>query len=265
MHKYFFVLGFLIISSTGFSQVERKFYLNFDDQKIDDPPWGSYYGPTGAVMGNWVTAYEGTHYQFVSPGHGGSGYCFSDIGCNDNDPHIVWYQEGNWIWDEVYVSYWIRYTCANLLSYPNIKDFYPHWGNNSSSGYVHFAMSGPGDGYYYSASDNNGNQIESAYPSTPGVANGQWHHMEFWIKFSTAQVRFWYDGSLRLDRDYNDSVWQYGSSKIYYLTAYKEDASGGSSGTDYFTRQMDDWEVWNGMPNSDPPPGQVQGIQVTSK
>ena len=235
---------FLLIPLLLYSQGTLIYSENFNDGDLDAPTFGSFYG-TGVVLGNWINSVEGVDHSFDSTGY--TGYCMSSVGKLDKDPHIVWTMDsGDWTTDEFYVSYWVRFPYAVMTSYPNLKLFYPHW--NGTASYVHLAM-GQADGssHYYSAHGSAGQVLEqSAYIQTPNLCDGQWHRCEAWVKFSTSQFRFWYDGILRKDANYADGVW---TNAIYYLTlGFKEDAGGG----DLFTRQLDDVEIWDGMPGDYP-------------
>jgi len=83
-----------------------------------------------------------------------------------------------------------------------------------------------------------------------------------YVKFSTGVARFWYDGVLKIDRTIGS--W---TGSVYYVSAPSIDAD--AKGT--FSRQVDDWEVWDGMPSTSQPtpdtnpPAKVTGVEVELK
>jgi hypothetical protein len=160
-----------------------------------------------------------------------------------------------WPSDEMYVSFWMRYpTFVNTDSHENIKVFYPHW--NGTSGYVHYAMSST-NLIYYSA-NSNGRAIDGGvWLTCPNQADGRWHRYEFYVKFSQGVSRFWYDGVLKLDKRYGSGVWTNDMNSIDVPSM-----DGEEPGT--FTRQMDDLEIWTGMPApSTTPPSAPRSVAIS--
>jgi hypothetical protein len=101
--------------------------------------------------------------------------------------------------------------------------------------------------------------------------DGNWHHYEFYYNFSTDTTKIWYDGTLKVNHTIS-GCWA--SAYVNYLTLGSIDAE--EAGT--FMRQFDDWDVWDGMPGSEPdedltppyidnvsPASGATGIPITSK
>src|SRR3989339_710893 len=209
------------------------FQENFDDQEVDSRL--IVYGPNWSVL-------SPPDYNLNAVGRNGTGYSFSSG--NVNSAHLVWKNNipSPWPSDEMHVSFWMRYpNFTSTDTFENFKLFYPHW--NGVQSYVHYTMMNDGTIYY--SAKGNGTMIElSKYIGTPNMTDGKWHHYEFYIKFSTGISKFWYDGTLKLDADYADGVWT--PNNVYYVAAPSIDAE--ETGT--FSRQVDDWEVRDGMPSS---------------
>ncbi|MFO7972000.1 MAG: hypothetical protein R6U40_09645 [Desulfobacterales bacterium] len=232
------VLFVFAFSFQAFS-ASRLMYENFDDRTInsDLKVKGSLTKPD-LVFGE---------YEFVNPGKNGTGYSLcsgtvSEIGLFwiDNVPKP-------WPTDELYVSFWMRYPeFTSTDTNENFKFFYPHWDGGKS--YVHFSAVDH-DTVYYSARDKNGNMISTgqSWLGCSYQLDGNWHHYEFYIKFSAGISKFWYDGVLKIDHEYGSGVWT--NEDIYYLWAPCIDAEEDG----IFSRQIDDWEVWDGMPDATSP------------
>ncbi|MCK4825922.1 hypothetical protein KA005_59790, partial [bacterium] len=226
-----FIILFLSFSTYGFA-ANRLAYENFDDEQIDSG--FTVYGS------NWAKL-SPPQYNLNSVSRNGAGYCFS----SGTSPMAYLCWESNipypWPSDEMYVSFWMRYpTFTSTDSHENIKFFYPHW--NGTQSYVHYVMSSR-DTVYYSAKGNGAMLSQSNWLGCPNQTDGNWHHYEFYVKFSTGISRFWYDGVLKVDHIYGEGNWT--PNKIYYISAPSIDAE--EPGV--FSRQVDDWEVWDGMPS----------------
>jgi hypothetical protein len=140
----------------------------------------------------------------------------------------------------MYVSFWMRYpTFTPTDPNENIKLFYPHWGKARS--YVHFAMTGA-DTVYYSASAAGRMLTMGNWIACPGQTDGKWHHYEFYVNFATGTARFWYDGVLKVDDTFGTGVW---TKDIDYISAPCFEGEERR----IFSRQIDDWEIWDGMPD----------------
>lgn len=215
----------------GFT-ANRLVYENFDDQTLDSRLTPRVYGAVAAPP----------QYNFAGPGRDGDGSCFSS-----GTVAATWLQWPTdklpkpWPSDEMYVSFWMRYpTFTKTDSNENVKFFYPHW--NESSSYVHYCMYDP-DQVYYAAFGMGANLASGVYLQCPGQTDGNWHHYEFHVKFSEGTSRFWYDGVQKLDQRYGPGVW---TNDIFNIDMPSMD--GEEPGV--FSRQVDDLEVWDGMPGS---------------
>ena len=112
----------------------------------------------------------------------------------------------------------------------------------------------------------NAQSERSFYPGTEQSYNkGQW--MKIQIRYvynspgrSDGILQIWFNDVLK----YNYSNVGYrNSTNIAYNQFYLPSNIGTSNSN--CINYIDDVEIWAGVPNSDPPPSQVQGIQVTSK
>lgn len=220
----------------------RLLYENFDDQIINDlqPQRGG------------MVVLAPPQYNLQAVGRGGNGFCFSSGTVNEAFLLAIGNAIPNpWPTDEMYVSFWLRYpTFTPTVAMENIKLFYPHW--NGTQSYLHYSMVDAG-GVYYSAKGNGVMVSQSNWLNTPNQTDGNWHHYEFYVKFSEGISRFWYDGSIKVDHKYNGTNWL--PNNIYYIAIGSIDAESVS----IFSRQFDEVEIWDGMPgtSSTPPPSPV--------
>jgi len=230
------IIIFSIFSTLSYAST-RVLNENFDNQAIIQPTIGSItvnqYGRSNLTP---------PEYNLTQVGVGGTGYTFSSG--TIWEAYLQWNYGRAWSSDEIYVSYWLRYPRYVAPSHDvNAKIFYPHWDGLTS--YVHYSMFDDHT-LYYSAVSKGSTLSAGNYINCPGNTDGNWHHYEFWIKLSTAQSRFWYDGTLKIDHNYSDGVW---GNNIDYLTFGSIDGND----IDDFSRQFDSIEVWDGMPGSSLP------------
>jgi hypothetical protein len=242
-------VSFALFPTNSFA-ASRLLYENFDDQELDSKlrvreDLSGY--PSGDL--------EPPQYNLNAVGRTGVGYCFSSG--TVNSANLLWIDDmvDPWPSDEMYVSFWMRYpTFKSTDSHENIKFFYPHWSGTDS--YVHYCMSSE-DVVYYSARGNGTMISLGNWLDCPDQTDGNWHHYEFYVKFSTGISRFWYDGELVLNHTYGKGKWL--PNNMYYIWAPSMDAE--EYGT--FSRQVDDLEVWDGIPTPPNPPQNLH-IQQTN-
>lgn len=227
-----FLLALLPAHVRAESSAIRLMLENFDSQTVDEML---------TVYGNNWKVLSPPEYNVTAPGRNGTGSCFSSG--TDRAAHLCWRNgiPNPWPTDEMYMSFWMRYPMF-IPTTPvneNIKLFYPHWRNATS--YVHYAMTG-NNTIYYSASASGSMLTYGNWLECPNQADGNWHHYEFYVNFAQGISRFWYDGVMKVDDTFGTGVW---TKDMYYITAPSIE------GTDprKFSRQVDDWEVWNGMPD----------------
>jgi len=231
--KKVILIALLILLATPVFAATRRIYVNFDDQTLG--------GLTARKYGGTATPPE---YNLNAVGRGGTGYSFSSG--TVLDAFLEWATPTNpWPTDEMYVSMWMRYpTFLSDLEEPdaeNIKFFYPYWDGGDS--YVHYAMFNTGAVYYSAACQGVMCSI-SNYLSCLNQCDGNWHHYEIYVKFSTGISRFWYDGVLKVDHAYGTGHW---TNTVLNVNAPSID---GNHQNTTFSRQVDDWEVWDGMPTA---------------
>ncbi len=222
----------VLVPVCGFA-ANRLLYENFDDQVLDGRLSPRVYGGIAAPP----------QYTFAGPGRDGRGFCFSSG--TVADVFLQWPTQKlpkPWPSDELYVSFWMRYpTFVSSDPNENIKIFYPHWDDAVS--YVHFTMV-DADTVYYSARGRDNNMVSvGTYMTCPNMTDGNWHHYEFYVKFSEGASRFRYDGVSKLDHRYGPGVW---TNNVYAIDTPSMD--GEEPGV--FSRQVDDLDIWDGMPGS---------------
>ena len=267
--KYVTIFAILLISSPAFAS--NKIYdEDFDDQAVNNL---SASGVTAtATASYYTTSFQNSsesQYEYAT-GRGGSGYCLSDKAGNpiENVLYIRGFS-GSWPTDEIYASYWVRFSeytpDADPANNENIKTLYMRW--NGSSQYVHVSIYTSPSSLYYSAATTTSGTVRnlitsgycdsgtcSTYPSMRGVnlADGNWHHIEVWIKFTTANVKLWVDKETHplavVDDDYDDALTHWDGSSQSWWTFPSFDAEEDNT----FGRQIDDVEVWDGMPEEEP-------------
>jgi hypothetical protein len=226
-----------LTAASGGRAADRLLHEDFDDRVLD---------PGFVVYGSNWEELSPPQYTLDETGRGGAGYCFGSG--TVSEAYLCWMNDvpNPWPSDELYVSFWMRYpTFESTDSMENFKVFYPHW--NGARSYVHYSMAST-DSIYYSARGNEVMLTTGNWLSCPGQADGAWHHYEFYVQFSTGTSRFWYDGELKVDDAYGEGVWI--PNTVYYVSAPSIDAE--EPGV--FSRQVDDWEAWDGMPDEPPPP-----------
>lgn len=209
----------------------RLLYESFDSQVLDSRIM---------VIGhNWANL-KPPQYNLDAVGVNGTGHCFSSGTTNEAYLHWVNQIPKPWPSDEMFVSYWMRYP-KFILTDPtneNLKIFYPRWDNATS--YVHYAFAQP-DTVYYSAMAQGTMVAYSRWLNCPGMTDGKWHRYEFYVKFSGGVSKFWYDGTLLVDDAYGPDKW---TNSMYYISAPSIDAEDPG----VFSRQVDELEVWDGLP-----------------
>jgi len=227
----------------------RLYYENFDDQIIHQPAVGSI-----SIYKDFnFTTINPPDYNLTGAGRGGAGYCFS--GAQNTSAWLFWNYGQTWPTDEMYVSFWERYANYTYTdSNENFKTFYPHWGSRA-----YYCLQGRGtDCLNIATSSSQGDTDNHSYcqPGISGMYDGNWHHYEIWLKFSTGQSKLWYDGNLVADFTLAVGTWDRFN---YYTTLGSADSE--EPGT--FLRQYDDWEVWDGMPGQDSePPASPSGLKL---
>jgi hypothetical protein len=227
-----FLLALLPVPGHAESNAIRLFLEDFNSGTIDE--FLTVYGESWNVL-------QPPAYNLNAPGRDGAGHSFSSG--SDHVAHLVWSKgiPNPWPTDEMYVSFWMRYPSYTPV-YPyneNIKLFYPHWHNATS--YVHYSMTNSNQIYYSACASGNmltyGNWLD-----VPNQTDGNWHHYEFYVNFAQGISRFWYDGAQKVDDTFGTGVW---TKDMYYIAAPSVEGNDPRK----FSRQVDDWEVWNGMPN----------------
>jgi len=217
----------LIVINFANSEVfaaNRLIYENFDDQKISSPV---YLG-------------QGNSYTWVT-GRNGSGSAIFFRLSDNRDSGICW-QPGKWPTDEVYISNWMRYpdfTRDSGGAIENMKILYLHITAPSTPNYSATDIYAPT--YLHTSVNINGKSAIKDY-GTVNVTDGKWHHYEWYFNIANGTVRLWIDGNKELDKSCGPG-WPTGS--IYRICSPSIDAGEEST----FSRQIDDWEVWDGMPS----------------
>jgi hypothetical protein len=188
---------------------------------------------------------NGASYDFAT---GRSGYAFRQVySGGEPDGRLDYYPPESV--KVFYASFWAKYTgvSGDLC---NSNNFYPHIG----SGSIALTLYNTGTWLFYTIKDKNGNVVEEIsggldYPVSP--MNGSWHHFEYYVNLNTGVVKHWFDrqgektlsnnNGIMLNKSYGSSI--YSGSSIVYIAMPGIVANSCS-----FTRLIDDWEVWDGMP-----------------
>ncbi len=204
---------------------------NFDSQVLD--------GRVSIIGHNWAVLAPG-QYHLDAVGRGGTGHCLTSG--TVNEAYLYWRNPvpGSWPSDELYVSFWMRYP-KFITTEPvneNIKIFYPRWDGLNS--YVHYSLTQP-DIVYYSAMAQGSMVAAGRWLTCPNMTNGKWHSYQYYVNFSQGISRFWYDGSLILDDAYGPGKW---TNSVYSISIPSIDAEDPG----VFSRQIDEIEVWDGLP-----------------
>ena len=238
-----FLLCLVFLIPYGFA-ANRVVYENFDNKS------------TGVLIPEKGAApYELSppQYNLDQVGRGGSGYCYSSGTLNEA---FLMYYPSKWPTDEFYVSCWLRFPrYREQYSMENIKMFYPHW--DGANSYVHYSLA-DANTIYYSARDKNQIMLsESNWLSCPGMTDGNWHRYEFYVNFATGGSKFWYDGAIKVNNNFGSGKW---TNAIYYITIGSVDAQDASD----FSRQFDDVEFWDGMPDTTAAPKPPTGLKIVN-
>lgn len=226
------ILGF-VFAWVNVQAANRLLYENFNDQALD--------GRLTVYDKHW-NVLRSPQYNLTAVGRNSTGRCFSSGTCNE--AFLVWQRQvpRPWPTSEFYVSFWMRYPTYRVTDpvNENFKIFYPHW--NGSTSYVHFSMANR-NAVYYSAKGRGVMLTYSRWLNCPNMTDGRWHHYEFYVGFSTGVSQFKYDGVLLLDDEYGKGKW---TNDMYYFPVPSIDAEETGS----FSRQVDDLEIWDGVPNA---------------
>ena len=89
--------------------------------------------------------------------------------------------------------------------------------------------------------------------------DGNWHHYEFYVNFSAGICRFWYDSTLKVERN-NGSSWT--TNWIKQISVGSLDSAPNEDNV--FTRFIDDVEIWDGMPNRTSAPMPPTALRVVN-
>ncbi len=234
------ILIILVCTCMDALAANRLIYENFDNQTFDTGKF-IVYGHDWAVL-------SPPQYNLSSTGRGGTGYCFSSGAVSE--AHLCWRKNvpNPWPTDEFYVSFWMRYPSFRQTDdHENLKLFYPHWDGVDS--YVHYAMCND-DTIYYSAKGKGVFLTQGRWLDCPNQTDGKWHRYEFYVKFSAGVHKFWYDGKLVVNDNFGPGKW---TRAMYYVSTPSIDAEEPGS----FSRQIDDLEIWDGMPSAAGPSDSV--------
>jgi hypothetical protein len=225
------VLSVFLSTQTATHAANRLLYENFNDKQLD--PRLTAYDRSWNVLAP-------PKYNLTAVGRAGSGNCFSSG--TVSGAFLCWVKEmpKPWPTDQFYVSFWMRYPTYKVTDRmnENFKIFYPHW--NGASSYVHFAMAQP-NSVYYSAMGKGAMLAYGRWLNCPNMTDGKWHRYEFYVCFSKGISQFKYDGVLLLDDEYGTGKW---TRDMYYFSVPSIDAE--EPGV--FSRQVDDFEIWDGVP-----------------
>lgn len=234
------ILAVLLVACPCFGAT-RLVYENFDDQAIDSH--FTIYGNSWALM-------SPPQYNLTTAGRGGTGYCFASGTLAT--PYLCWDVNvpSPWPSNEMYCSWYMRYpTWVQNHTSENVKFFYPHWNNTTNAWEI--ARTAETTGYqciYRSGSCVN--NISNWFTLT-GQNDTNWHHYEVYVNFSTGVCWFKFDGSTILSDTVGSLAGAMDYISIGSIDATNEPNDGYLS---EFSRQFDDVEIWDGIPDEEPAP-----------
>jgi hypothetical protein len=242
----------------------QRYYANFDSQSIPQPWLG-----TISIFQQFSVWEIGSERYTFQPGRGGPGYALTDKtemygGSRDwRSTSIEWDVFGTWPTDEIYVSWWERYQEPFSPLNQNTKLFYLYFDPSNLTDRNRMSIERKyNDAGAYGARgaflDKNGAYIapdgeDGWYAPLPNMLDGNWNHFEAYINFTGYTIKIWYNGVQKLNKTYDPSLINW-NRHIYWMFFFgpwttccpQVDSSFN------FTRQIDDFEVWDGMPGSFP-------------
>lgn len=226
----------------------RLIYENFDDQAID-----SHFTIYG---NNWATM-SPPQYNLTTSGRGGAGYCFASgtlatpYLCYENSVPNPWPS------NEMYCSWYMRYpTWVQNHTNENVKFFYPHW--NGTNNAFELARTSETGAFYCIYRD--GGAAAGGSFSLSEQNDTNWHHYETYVNFATGAYYFKIDSITKLSGTVGAITGQ-----IYYISIGSIDATNdpNDGSASEFSRQFDDVEIWDGIPDEEPAPAPPTISNVT--
>lgn len=277
MHRFIFtVLGHLLLAEAAFPAT-RVFYQNFDDTvKIEDfwlernPSAKRIVGAAegakilkgNCLRGNWFTDYTDPITHLTTRDDEDSRYTLYDL-----------YLDGLGISDSVYVDYWAMVD-SNVHEDNGLKWVWlqGHHGDTWTWNYI---IQPPWEGWdkwwihaNNDQSDDGGYGRDTLLSKLPGIQalmktagetditrwyQGRWHHFQFYIKQNipasarNGVLKFWIDDVLVLD--FADFHWKRNDNDSIYFFSTPHMYGGGAAPPSSFGWQLDEMQVWNGMPS----------------
>lgn len=238
------------------SAATMRYYANFDDGKVATPSTG-YMG----VVNQFGEYPAPTDQYTFQPGRSGLALTDKTTMYGGNSGNIAnslyWDYYSFWPTDEIYISWWERhqepYSNINL----NIKLMYLFFDpnddvsrNRASMERAHDQVSQYGARGAYL--DKNGNYFEESgwWAQLTNMTDGNWHHFELYINFKGYTTKLWWDSVLKLNKTYDPSQINW-NRRINWLFIGGPFTPGIPVLYGRFTRQIDDVEIWDGMPGMD--------------
>lgn len=237
------------------SAATKRYSANFDDGTVAIPFYGNMQGFN--MFGKYPA--DPSQYTF-QPGR--SGLALTDKtsrygGSDSNIANGLYWETGiPWPTDEIYVSWWERHQVP-YTTWMNVKMFRIWFDPNDDTGKNSLSWQRRPDfagkiGVDHAVYDRNGTiQTEGANWSVlGGMTNGNWHHVEFYINFTGLTYKVWWDGNLLYTRTWDRSLFSWNRHFVWmFIGGPFTPGEPPLYGT--FTRQMDDVEIWDGMPGTD--------------
>jgi len=241
------VMSLILVASALAGQV---FYQNFDSQN---------YTGLSCWYGTSQTACVAGKYGWDT-GYGGTGYAFKKSDSLDPDARLGYYPGDTWSSDVMYFFARFKFTeftdtFAIDGTINNYKLLYIHFEGTSSYLAPATIYSSPSSMYYSSMDSGTAlstcdTGFSSVYKSFgTNIADGNWHTIETYIKFSTGEVKQWIDGSLRINDNYDFNCSNGWVNTLHDITFPDQDAGTGTYATNPDTTMLvDDWVLWDSAP-----------------
>ena len=169
---------------------------------------------------------------------------------------------------ELYIRWWVKYDsnywgdCGGIW---NVKWLWSEGGNHNELIFQYYSNGNIGIDWQVTqgASWSPGDELNSgSFPYT----FGNWMKIEIYFKLSSGSNHYNYDGIqwLKVNDNYiiHDESVSTGVPGQISSPALKATCNC-ASGHGWW--QIDEYEAWDGIPSLNPPPSQVQGIQVTAQ
>jgi hypothetical protein len=271
---FYFLLAVLLLCGVSFSS-SRIYYQNFDDTTKVESFWlernpsakrvvgasdGAIIKTGNCLRGNWFINYTDPITKLTTDTGEYCHFTLYDL-----------YLDDKGISDSVYVDYW-AFIDSNAQKRSGIKWVWLQ-GHHGTTWTWNYYINPPDDWDRWWISPNNDQSFDGGYDhdtllsQIAGITSlmqqagqtdvnkwfqGRWHHFQFYIKQNTPAsaangvLKFWIDDVLILNS--SDFRWRINDNDSIYFFSTPHMYGGGSPPPSSFGWQLDEMQVWNGMP-----------------